>query len=241
MLDATNSTKDRRRLLVQRFHGQWQYLFIESICNDEVVRQSRWRKDRDRSTGEAGACRPSLFRPGGGDFDPQARIRAPLPIPPSPTPRRQVLRQNYELKMMYSPDYKGMDHDKAMEVRGGRGLNGSGGEAGEGEGAGEAGVLPAQRTAARADPRRASVLTAGSRPALPAPDSPQDFTARIRKYEAVYQTISDRSLHYIKLIDMVTGALCRDVPSSLNRGDGRVFLGACATGVPGRCMAPFSF
>lgn len=33
----------------------------------------------------------------------------------------------------------------------------------------------------------------------------QDFTARIKKYEAIYETITDRRLHYIKLIDMVTG------------------------------------
>lgn len=36
----------------------------------------------------------------------------------------------------------------------------------------------------------------------------QDFRARIRKYEDGYETIMDRTLHYIKLIDMVTGR-CR--------------------------------
>lgn len=30
----------------------------------------------------------------------------------------------------------------------------------------------------------------------------EDFRARIRKYEEVYETITDRNLHYIKLIDM---------------------------------------
>ena len=34
---------------------------------------------------------------------------------------------------------------------------------------------------------------------------PQDFRTRIRKYELGYETIMDRALHYIKLIDMVTG------------------------------------
>jgi hypothetical protein len=29
--------------------------------------------------------------------------------------------------------------------------------------------------------------------------------ARIAKYEAVYETIADRSLHYVKLIDMTSG------------------------------------
>lgn len=29
-----------------------------------------------------------------------------------------------------------------------------------------------------------------------------DFQARIAKYEEVYQTLTDRNLHYIKLIDM---------------------------------------
>jgi hypothetical protein len=30
----------------------------------------------------------------------------------------------------------------------------------------------------------------------------KDFQERIRKYEDVYETITDRNLHYIKLIDM---------------------------------------
>ena len=35
----------------------------------------------------------------------------------------------------------------------------------------------------------------------------KDFQDRIRKYEEVYETITDRNLHYIKLIDMCA-ALC---------------------------------
>lgn len=38
VLDATNSTEERRNYLRTRFHGKWQYLFIESICNDMEVR-----------------------------------------------------------------------------------------------------------------------------------------------------------------------------------------------------------
>lgn len=30
----------------------------------------------------------------------------------------------------------------------------------------------------------------------------RDFRERIRKYEEVYETITDRNMHYIKLIDM---------------------------------------
>ena len=30
----------------------------------------------------------------------------------------------------------------------------------------------------------------------------KDFQDRIRRYEEVYETITDRNLHYIKLIDM---------------------------------------
>jgi hypothetical protein len=100
VLDATNSTEERRSFLRSRFHGKWQYLFIESICND-----------------------------------------------------MEVLENNYKLKMMYSPDYRGMDTEKALA----------------------------------------------------------DFRARIRKYEDGYETIMDRTLHYIKLIDMVTGRGYMDV------------------------------
>ena len=34
------------------------------------------------------------------------------------------------------------------------------------------------------------------------PQALKDFQDRIRKYEEVYETITDRNLHYIKLIDM---------------------------------------
>ncbi|KAK9833381.1 hypothetical protein WJX81_000334 [Elliptochloris bilobata] len=100
IFDATNSTEERRSLLRNRFHGRWQYLFIESICNDAAV-----------------------------------------------------LEQNYRFKMMYSPDYTEQDSEAALE----------------------------------------------------------DFRDRIRRYEEVYETITDRNLHYIKLIDMVTGRGYMDV------------------------------
>ncbi|GIL67684.1 hypothetical protein Vafri_21012 [Volvox africanus] len=100
VFDATNTTESRRNLLRSSFHGQWQYLFIETICSD-----------------------PS------------------------------VLEQNYRNKMKYSPDYDGVDTDKAVA----------------------------------------------------------DFLARISKYEEVYEPINDRNLHYIKLIDMVTGRGYMDI------------------------------
>ncbi|KAF5833944.1 6-phosphofructo-2-kinase-domain-containing protein [Dunaliella salina] len=56
----------------------------------------------------------------------------------------EVLNSNYRAKMRYSPDYKGMDEDKAV----------------------------------------------------------MDFRKRISNYEEVYEPITDRNLHYIKLIDM---------------------------------------
>ncbi|GLC46274.1 hypothetical protein PLESTB_000596000 [Pleodorina starrii] len=100
IFDATNTTEERRRLLIHRFHGRFQYLFIESICTDE-----------------------------------------------------KVLEQNYRFKMQYSPDYQGMEMHQSLT----------------------------------------------------------DFKERIHKYEEVYEPISDRNLHYIKLIDMVTGRGHMDV------------------------------
>jgi 6-phosphofructo-2-kinase / fructose-2,6-biphosphatase 3 len=35
IFDATNTTEERRQFLIDRFHNQVQYMFIESICNDE--------------------------------------------------------------------------------------------------------------------------------------------------------------------------------------------------------------
>ena len=35
IFDATNSTSSRRQYLIDHFHGKVQYMFIESICNDE--------------------------------------------------------------------------------------------------------------------------------------------------------------------------------------------------------------
>lgn len=40
----------------------------------------------------------------------------------------------------------------------------------------------------------------------------QDFKDRIRKYEEVYETITDRNLHYIKLIDMCAPVLSSSEP-----------------------------
>lgn len=35
IFDATNSTLERRQFLIDKFHNKVQYMFIESICNDE--------------------------------------------------------------------------------------------------------------------------------------------------------------------------------------------------------------
>jgi predicted kinase len=100
IFDATNTTESRRQKLVTEFHGRYQYLFIESICNDEAV-----------------------------------------------------LERNYRFKTKWSPDYKGVDPDAAFK----------------------------------------------------------DFKERVKKYEAVYEPLSNRNVHYIKLTDMVTGRGWMDV------------------------------
>lgn len=114
---------------------------------------------------------------------------------PSPP---QVLENNYRLKMMYSPDYKGVDTEQALAVRG-RGcccVRRQYVPGGEGEG-----------VASHWRGRRRRTLTTARCGAPPCPF--QDFRARIRKYEDGYETIMDRTLHYIKLIDMVTGRAAR--------------------------------
>ncbi|KAG2485295.1 hypothetical protein HYH03_015969 [Edaphochlamys debaryana] len=100
IFDATNTTEERRQLLIRAFHGRFQYFFIESICTDE-----------------------------------------------------KVLEQNYRFKMQYSPDYRGMEMGQSL----------------------------------------------------------LDFKCRIQKYEEVYEPIENRNIHYIKLIDMVTGRGHMDV------------------------------
>ncbi|KAH7617284.1 putative 6-phosphofructo-2-kinase/fructose-2,6-bisphosphatase [Nannochloris sp. 'desiccata'] len=100
IFDATNSTTERRKFLRDRFHGRWEYMFLESICNDPAV-----------------------------------------------------LEKNYRMKMRFSPDYAGIDVDTALA----------------------------------------------------------DFKERIAKYESVYKTMTDRTMHYVKLIDMVTGRGHMDV------------------------------
>ncbi|KAG2451906.1 hypothetical protein HYH02_003681 [Chlamydomonas schloesseri] len=100
IFDATNTTEERRQLLIREFHGRFQYLFIESVCTDP-----------------------------------------------------KVLEQNYRAKMQYSPDYSGMNMEQSLA----------------------------------------------------------DFKDRISKYEEVYEPIANRNIHYIKLIDMVTGRGHMDV------------------------------
>ncbi|PNW72565.1 hypothetical protein CHLRE_16g691888v5 [Chlamydomonas reinhardtii] len=43
VFDATNTTESRRNLLRSKFHGQFQYLFIETICSDPAVLEQNYR------------------------------------------------------------------------------------------------------------------------------------------------------------------------------------------------------
>eukprot|EP00879_Flechtneria_rotunda_P002468 GHRR01002665.1.p1 GENE.GHRR01002665.1~~GHRR01002665.1.p1 ORF type:complete len:295 (+),score=82.06 GHRR01002665.1:270-1154(+) len=43
IFDATNTTTDRRQMLIATFHGRCQYIFIESICNDTQVLENNYR------------------------------------------------------------------------------------------------------------------------------------------------------------------------------------------------------
>ena len=65
IFDATNSTDERREHLRTYFHGKFQYLFIESMCND-----------------------------------------------------LEVLELNYKYKMLYSPDYVGVNMDQGARRAG---------------------------------------------------------------------------------------------------------------------------
>lgn len=64
MLDATNSTEERRNYLRTRFHGKWQYLFIESICNDMEVRGllAGWSGSSGVSAGSVAENEPASCR-----------------------------------------------------------------------------------------------------------------------------------------------------------------------------------
>eukprot|EP00798_Chlamydomonas_sp_ICE-L_P009745 gene9745-7620_t len=120
IFDATNTTEERRQWLVKEFHGRYQYLFIESICNDQ-----------------------------------------------------KVLEQNYVFKMMFSPDYKGS--------------------------------VSAEQASNRFNTYKYEAVYE------PISQAVNDFKTRVGKYEAVYEPISNRNVHYIKLIDMVTGRGYMDV------------------------------
>ncbi|KAG2447462.1 hypothetical protein HYH02_007783 [Chlamydomonas schloesseri] len=43
VFDATNTTESRRNLLRSKFHGHFQYLFIETICSDPAVLEQNYR------------------------------------------------------------------------------------------------------------------------------------------------------------------------------------------------------
>jgi hypothetical protein len=87
--------------------------------------------DRDAAAGGAALLplRPLLHAPDAAPAVAAASLR-PLPTalndanqadasPCPPPPPPQVLENNYKLKMMYSPDYRGMDTEKALAVGGG--------------------------------------------------------------------------------------------------------------------------
>ena len=63
----------------------------------------------------------------------------------------------------------------------------------------------------------------------------QDFRTRIAKYEAVYETIMDRTLHYIKLIDMVTGGWVAGCPTWPMQGGKRSGVGGLLSCSPSQC------
>ena len=232
MLDATNSTETRRQYLRTRFHGKWQYLYIESICNDMEVRAvlhctaavallyCQLLSDDDANTQHSSCTRHSYC------FFAILSEKQELCVPCCAW--LQVLEHNYRLKMMYSPDYKGVDTEQALAVRNRRGgwpgcasvlAVMTGRLAGWLAGHACPQISPAPHSLSH--PSSHALPPAGPPPgllcllcllclptrppAVPAASAMQDFRARIRKYEEGYETIMDRTLHYIKLIDMVTG------------------------------------
>ncbi|KXZ51897.1 hypothetical protein GPECTOR_11g330 [Gonium pectorale] len=63
----------------------------------------------------------------------------------------------------------------------------------------------------------------------------EDFKARIGKYEEVYEPINDRNIHYIKLIDMVTGRGHMDVNRISGYLPGKIvfyLMQVCKAGMP---------
>lgn len=122
-------------------------------------------------------------------------------------PCRQVLENNYRLKMMYSPDYKGQDMEPALAVGANQGTAAASvHDVHLGLGCNHrVGGVQAVRWWLGPDLPRQRTQHCHSAPTTCYGSPLQDFRARIRKYEDGYETIMDRTLHYIKLIDMVTG------------------------------------
>jgi hypothetical protein len=107
-----------------------------------------------------------------------------------------ILNQNYINKMMYSPDYQGMPTEKVSRWW-------------------PAGGVAWQRVARAVEQhspelramacRRGGVMCSCTHHTPPTTTTRQavsDFVDRIRKYEEVYEPITDRAMHYIKLTDM---------------------------------------
>lgn len=150
-----------------RFHNHYQYLFIESICNDTAV-----------------------------------------------------LEQNYRYKMMYSPDYAGFrdaqvnlhPHNRLAALTVHLSLRSMC----------EAvlvSLLVAVQSASTYRQRQrccACAVLPGASDVSPPSAALQaaldDFRDRITRYEEVYETITNRDLHYIKLIDMWGPGPARPAP-----------------------------
>eukprot|EP00200_Dunaliella_tertiolecta_P015444 CAMPEP_0202422814 /NCGR_PEP_ID=MMETSP1128-20130828/51054_1 /ASSEMBLY_ACC=CAM_ASM_000463 /TAXON_ID=3047 /ORGANISM="Dunaliella tertiolecta, Strain CCMP1320" /LENGTH=624 /DNA_ID=CAMNT_0049030891 /DNA_START=25 /DNA_END=1900 /DNA_ORIENTATION=- len=136
----------------------------------------------------------------------------------------EVLNSNYRAKMRYSPDYKGMDEEKAVmdfrkrisnyeevyEPITDRNLH-------------YIKLIDMITGRAHLDINRISgyipgkmvfylmqVCKAGGT-GESCGKAVMDFRKRISNYEEVYEPITDRNLHYIKLIDMITGRAHLDI------------------------------
>lgn len=110
-----------------------------------------------------------------------------------------ILRNNYLNKMRYSPDYKDVCMEQVRRRWGQRWGRGSRAPAVRAQ-ACKSAPAPPERvrslgrllTGAHACRARCGWLL----------QALSDFADRIKRYEEVYEPISDRSMHYIKLTDM---------------------------------------
>ena len=101
-----------------------------------------------------------------------------------------ILQQNYRYKMMYSPDYKSTEADKVTFLN-------------YAERSFDTAVYRARALLACSWQDKCLVSFVNKRILMNwGVQALNDFKERIEKYEEVYETITDRNMHYIKLIDM---------------------------------------